>query len=73
MSNCKDCKFWKRLINHMGECDMLDFEDGNETDIQCALDVFVHDDSGLYFTFMTGENFGCVSFQPKINLVVSES
>jgi hypothetical protein len=62
--------FWSATADKKGLCDMLDHTDGKEKDNECSIDIHILDDSGLYFNFITGENFGCVSFKPKKDLVV---
>jgi hypothetical protein len=52
----------------VGECDLIStitgatlFDSGHGMDISVTAD----DDSGLWSTLKTGENFGCINFQPK--------
>lgn len=67
MENCKTCKYWTAHKGKVtGECDKPDHFDGKSTnDKEFSYDIFVHDDSGLTVTLVTGENFGCILHQPK--------
>jgi hypothetical protein len=58
METCGTCKYWKPTKNKIGECDFIgSITQGNLT---FDIDIFVHDDSGLYYDLITGENFGCI-------------
>ena len=78
MKTCSTCKHWENPATRLtrrtcepikvGECGLVDsttgvtlFDQGRGMDVV----VTVHDDSGLWSTLRTGENFGCINFQQK--------
>lgn len=68
-NTCQNCEFWiKNQKKNNGACDFVDtipgekaFNNGHGAE----LDIYVHDDSGLFASLVTGPNFGCVNFEPK--------
>jgi hypothetical protein len=64
MGCCKNCKWWDRTYDSV--CDLVSYDTDGVGDAESAFHVDVLDDSGLNVLFVTGPEFGCVRFDPKI-------
>jgi hypothetical protein len=60
---CKNCWFWGR--DYESVCDAPDWHESGDkiAPNSMAVEIVVDDDSGLYFKFVTGPEFGCTLFK----------
>lgn len=68
MMTCKTCKYWDKDQHNgavTGQCDMVDNSD------LIRIKVDVSDDTGLWVTVITKENFGCIHHQTKDETMTS--
>lgn len=60
---CQNCKFWGRSWEKT--CDRTYLSD-SPADDDGVIDVYAHDDSGLFGRFKTGPLFGCNKFAIEV-------
>jgi len=77
MSTCSNCKYWQNKTTvrsrsgtsvKLGECGLVDSRTGDQlfdSGHGMGVTVTADDDSGLWSTLQTGENFGCINFQQR--------
>ncbi len=68
MNTCKTCKYWNvsyNITDGVSDCDRPDCKPDPDKKKTFDIVASADDDSNLHVKLMTGEDFGCILYEPK--------